>query len=397
MAKRGGKKLPDKRGFVDGPGGYRGKDDRDKGFGGGSGTGSGGTGSGGGNFNTGIAPGDELSALDQIAEDNLNQAMNEAGYVQKNFNLDPLDPMSQFQVSQAPNAAPLDPTVPNALLGTDFAPNPNLAAELAAQEPQPFSLSNLATGVGQFFNSPIGQAIGFATNPAAFFSGQLLKNLYKTTTDEDDDTGIMSALASTTQDVTPFDTSRLSNIFSGVPSTEKLNTTTNIGDTFTMPEQSFVNSLFTDQNYGLSPEAKQGITTTPVGVAQQTYGDPTGAASYNFGAQGDPQLSMEQLNTMAAEDYANRVAAQQQPGFFSGLDIQPAGLEREGNRGPSELIPPPDATTLPVEENPFIGFGSIDPRPNYGLLYGGGFNQGGLVPPMSGPMSDGLGNLFKMK
>ena len=32
MAKRGGKKLPDKRGFVDGPGGYRGKDDRDKGL-----------------------------------------------------------------------------------------------------------------------------------------------------------------------------------------------------------------------------------------------------------------------------------------------------------------------------------------------------------------------------
>ena len=90
----------------------------------------------------------------------------------------------------------------------------------------------------------------------------------------------MSALASTTQDVTPFDTSRLSNIFSGVPNAAELNTTTNIGDTFTMPEQSFVNSLFTDQNYNLSPEAKQ------------------------------------------------------QPGFFSGLDIQPAGLEREGNRGP---------------------------------------------------------------
>ena len=26
-----------------------------------------------------------------------------------------------------------------------------------------------------------------------------------------------------------------------------------------------------------------------------------------------------------------------------------------------------------------------------------GFNQGGRVPPMSGPMSNGLGNLFKMK
>ena len=26
-----------------------------------------------------------------------------------------------------------------------------------------------------------------------------------------------------------------------------------------------------------------------------------------------------------------------------------------------------------------------------------GFAKGGLIPPMSGPMSDGLGNLFKMK
>ena len=33
MAIRGGKKLPDKRGFVDGPGGYRGRDDRDPSFG----------------------------------------------------------------------------------------------------------------------------------------------------------------------------------------------------------------------------------------------------------------------------------------------------------------------------------------------------------------------------
>jgi len=50
MAIRGGKKLPDKRGFVDGPGGYRGRDDRDPGFGdagsSGNGTGTGGSGTG---------------------------------------------------------------------------------------------------------------------------------------------------------------------------------------------------------------------------------------------------------------------------------------------------------------------------------------------------------------
>tara|TARA_R110002012_G_scaffold316885_1_gene532475 strand:+ start:1029 stop:2261 length:1233 start_codon:yes stop_codon:yes gene_type:complete len=56
MAKRGGKKLPDKRGFVDGPGGYRGRDDRDKGFGDADSSGSGGTGSGGGgNVTSGTA------------------------------------------------------------------------------------------------------------------------------------------------------------------------------------------------------------------------------------------------------------------------------------------------------------------------------------------------------
>jgi len=50
MAIRGGKKLPDKRGFVDGPGGYRGRDDRDPGFGdadsSGDSSGTGGSGTG---------------------------------------------------------------------------------------------------------------------------------------------------------------------------------------------------------------------------------------------------------------------------------------------------------------------------------------------------------------
>tara|TARA_R110002012_G_scaffold137272_1_gene292075 strand:- start:58 stop:1926 length:1869 start_codon:yes stop_codon:yes gene_type:complete len=59
MAIRGGKKIPDKRGFVDGPGGYRGRDDRDPGFGDAGSSNSSGTDGGGGNVtntnvNTGV-------------------------------------------------------------------------------------------------------------------------------------------------------------------------------------------------------------------------------------------------------------------------------------------------------------------------------------------------------
>jgi hypothetical protein len=222
----------------------------------------------------------------------------------------------------------------------------------------PALFSGIANTVGDFMNSPLGNTIGMAANPLGYTLGQIGKNIYGAYNDEDEDTGIMSALSNAFQQSTPFGemSASIGNPFSGVPNAAELNTTTNIGDTFTMPEQSFVNSLFTDQNYGLSPEAKQGITTTPVGVAQQTYGDPTGAASYNFGVQGDPQLSMEQLGSLANQDFDN-----QTPGFFdnvrtdynntkdffgnlfSGLDIQPNDLEaeRRANRGPGDgpLIP----------------------------------------------------------
>jgi len=50
-----------------------------------------------------------------------------------------------------------------------------------------------------------------------------------------------------------------------------------------------------------------------------------------------------------------------------------------------------------ITEDPMIGYGSIDPAANYNLLYGGGFANGGRVPPMSGPMSNGIGTLYKQK
>jgi hypothetical protein len=294
----------------------------------------------------------DKKAVDKVRDDK----MAEAGYNKKNFNVTS-DPMSQYQ--KMPNFTQ-DTSVPNTLFGTNYAVNKNPGQDPGPEEFQGFPalFSGIANTVGDFMNSPLGNTIGMAANPLGYTLGQIGKNIYGAYNDEDEDTGIMSALSNAFQQSTPFGemSASIGNPFSGVPNAAELNTTTNIGDTFTMPEQSFVNSLFTDQNYGLSPEAKQGITTTPVGVAQQTYGDPTGAASYNFGVQGDPQLSMEQLGSLANQDFDN-----QTPGFFdnvrtdynntkdffgnlfSGLDIQPNDLEaeRRANRGPGDgpLIP----------------------------------------------------------
>ena len=401
MAIRGGKKLPDKRGFVDGPGGYRGSDDRSHGNSNNNSSSSG-SGSGGGNFNTDTTPGNELSAMDQMAEtDNINSQMRDAGYVRRNFNLTN-DPLSNFQQSMALNAPGLDPTVPNALFGTNpnysmQSPNPNLAAENAAPvefQGFPALFSGIADAVGGFINSPIGNAVGMFTNPLGYIGGQALKNIYGAYNDEDDDTGIMSALGNAFQQSTPFGemSTAIGNPFSGVPNAGELNTTTEVGDTFSMAPQSFFNGLFSNANYGLSPEAQEGSTTTPVGIAQQTYGDPTGAASYNFGVQGDPQISMEQLGSLANQDFANQGGY----GDFTGMS-QADIADRRDNSGPGEIIPSSDSTDLPIEENPFVGYGSINPAANYGYLYGGGFNQGGRVPPMSGPMSNGIGTLYKQK
>jgi hypothetical protein len=408
MAIRAGKKLPDKRGFVDGPGGYRGRDDRSHGNSNNNSSSSGSSGSGGGNFNTNTdtTPGNELSAMDQMAEAaNIANQMADAGYVEKNFNLTN-DPLSNFQQSMALNAPALDPTVPNALFGTNpnysmQAPNPNLAAE--SQPPIEFQgfpalFSGIADAVDDFTNSPLGNLIGMATNPAAFFGGQALKNIYSAYSDEDDDTGLTSALGNTFQQSTPFgEMLGIDNPFSGVPNAGSddvavggLNTTTEVGDTFSMAPQSFFSGLFSDANYGLSPEAQEGSTTTPVGVAQQTYGDPTGAASYNFGAQGDPQISMQQLGSLANQDFANQGGY----GDFTGMS-QDDIADRRDNRGPVILPSDLDGINLPIEENPLVGYGTLNPGANYNQLYG--FNQGGRVPPMSGPMSNGLGNLFKMK
>jgi len=372
----------------------------------------------------------DKKAVDKVRDDKMTAA----GYNKKNFNLTS-DPMSQYQ--KMPNFTQ-DTSVPNTLFGTNYEVNKNPGRDPGPQEFQGFQklFSGIAADANKFMNSPIGNLIGMAVNPAGYVGTQALKNIYGAYSDEDDDTGIMNALGNTFRQSTPFGEMSIDigNPFRGVPNAGELNNT-NITDeegnfvtnTFTMPKQSFVDSLFTDQNFGLSPEAKQGSRTAPVGVAQQTYSqDEFGKiAGGKYGYTGTPQISMEQLGNLANQDFDN-----QTPGFFDNvktdynntkdffgnlinkLDIQPNDLEaeRRANRGPGDgpRIPLPGdpdyVTPLPDPRYgtggtppPNFGlFGTIDPAANYNMLYGG-FNQGGLIPPMSGPMSNGLGNLFKMK
>tara|TARA_R110002012_G_scaffold309386_1_gene516346 strand:- start:24 stop:1124 length:1101 start_codon:yes stop_codon:yes gene_type:complete len=202
------------------------------------------------------------------------------------------------------------------------------------------------------------------------------------------------------------------NVVGTTENTVPANTTTQIGNTFTMPsyDPSFtekVSRLFSpDLNYGSFQ------VDTPVGIAQQTYGDPTGEASYNFGPQGDPQMTMQELGNMATTDFNTQMEnAPQNPGFFgrigrrftnAGFDFGEPNNNIGMGQGPDNqkpiIIDDPTITPLPIENNPLTGYGSIDPNANYQYLFGGRrLANGGLIPPESGPMSSGIGNLFKMK
>jgi len=126
-------------------------------------------------------------------------------------------------------------------------------------------------------------------------------------------------------------------------------------------------------------------------------------ANYDPMKYNNPLDSIKQLGNLANQDFFGNL--------ISKIDIQPNDLEagRRANRGPGDgpriplpgdfvdLPQPPGGDGGPEATPPPIGFGTIDPGANYNKLYGFTAANGGRVPPMSGPMSNGLGNLFKMK
>ena len=264
------------------------------------------------------------------------------------------------------------------------------------EKPQEFQgfqklFSGIAADANKFMNSPLGNLIGLAVNPAGFIGGQALKNIYGAYSDEDDNTGIISALGNTYRQSTPFD---------------------EVGSFFNKPEQIGYNTSGYDFDESTGTFRQKDINGNFVGEAL-TSGN-TLTPDYDLNKSAFPKYEKPSFFDNVRTDYNN--TKDFFGNLFSGLDIQPNDLEaeRRANRGPGDgpriplpgdpdyVIPLPDAskgTGGPGISPPpnFELFGSIDPAPNYNLLYGGGFANGGQVPPMSGPMSNGIGNLFKMK
>ena len=221
MAIRGGKKLPDKRGFVDGPGGYKGKDDRDRGFGGsssGSGSSSGGSSSGGsgsGNFNNTPALKTNYTMADVKKNKIAKQLQKAESAASQHKGITGTAYLDQYNTLKAKKDKTKNQLSNLAAMNEQMGYNPTQGMGIMGS----LNYNTIGAGddIANLMNNPLVKMAGMATNPAMFAGGQFLKNAYGAYTDENDDTGLLSALGNTAQDVTPFDTSKvkdfLGNIF----------------------------------------------------------------------------------------------------------------------------------------------------------------------------------------
>jgi len=381
MALRGKKKLPEKRGFVDGPGGYRGLGGYQDGSDGGL---SEGPAQGGKNDkdkdkeggNNNVSPGQSMAMLGTpdlagLSQEDADTALGDiarAGYLGFGDNDEPVLDGDGNPV-----------TTPGALQNV----MDRINNQTDITEPTGFM-----EGIGNALASmsPASLGLGIMGALAGIPGLGLLANVFG----QDEDS---PNVVGTTENTVPA------------------NTTTQIGDTFTMPsyDPSFtekVSRLFSpDLNYGSFQ------VDTPVGIGQQTFSQdnfgklPGG----KYGYTGAPQNTMQELGNMATTDFNTQMEnAPQNPGFFgrigrrftnAGFDLGESNNNTVPDRsGPNEIIIPSAISPVPIENNPFTGYGSIDPNANYQYLFGGRrLANGGLIPPESGPMSSGIGNLFKMK
>ena len=439
MAIRGGKKLPDKRGFVDGPGGYKGKDDRDRGFGGsssGSGSSSGGSSSGGsgsGNFNNTPALKTNYTMAD-VKKNKIDKQLQKAeSAASQHKGITGTAYLDQYNTLKAKKDKTKNQLSNLAAMNEQMGYNPTQGMGIMGS----LNYNTIGAGddIANLMNNPLVKMAGMATNPALFTGGQFLKNAYGAYSDENDDTGLFSALGNTAQDVTPFDTSKvkdfLGNIFRQEEEDNRFGGNLTLGSDYVGSD--VINTIEPTKTIETSPFMEGYLEDMK---AESPYGGTPSNANLldSFSSLKDYLNSFKEEEdnrfggNLALGNLANQDLSNQTPGFFdnvktdynntkdffgnlfSGLDIQPNDLEAErmANRGPGNgpLLPlpgdfvdlpqPPGGPGGPGASPPPIGFGSINPGADYNRLYGG-FNQGGRVPPMSGPMSNGLGNLFKMK
>ena len=287
--------------------------------------------------------------------------------------------------------------------------------------------------IANLMNNPLVKIAGMATNPAMFAGGQLLKNTYGAYTDEDDDTGFLNAASKTAQDVTPFDASKLTDFLGNLFRQEEeeadyvgSDVVNTIDPTKTIKTSPFMEAYNEDMNaespYGGTPSdfnLLDGVNfledylkeaTTPL-TDIELNSNPllNSKITPDNIDQYQDNVEQEKLGVDMFQTGGEGSPYQQ---FFNDSYSRPQGLlfnQRPGSEtNDNNFIDPNINSNMPVIDGtnnlgvveaslPFTGYGTINPGANYNQLYGFTAANGGRVPPMSGPMSNGIGILYKQK
>jgi len=267
--------------------------------------------------------------------------------------------------------------------------------------------------IANLMNNPLVKIAGMATNPAMFAGGQFLKNAYGAYTDEDDDTGLLNAFSNTAQDITPFDTSTVTDF---------------LGNLFRQEEaepdyvgSDVVNTIDPTNVIETSPINKGYLGIEGVDVNSES---PYGGTPSNANLLDSFDSLQDYIKSFKSDATLGDVT---QPsiygGDFNAINFRPPKIESSPSLFEQGMFPRPvetndninrppgnDGGNTPVFEDnpyfdpgvveaslPFTGYGTINPGANYNQLYGFTAANGGRVPPMSGPMSNGIGTLYKQK
>ena len=260
--------------------------------------------------------------------------------------------------------------------------------------------------IANLMNNPLVKIAGMATNPAMFAGSMLGKNLYQNFTDEDKNTGFLNAASKTAQDVTPFDTNRITDFLGNIFRQEEA-------------EPDYVGSEV------INTAPIEPVETGPLDgkTSSNTYQPIQGMVLdkilgfiepvTDFYNQATTTLTNDQIssnplfNTDITPDNIDQYQnIESSPSLFE-QGMFPRALETNDNI--DRFQGNNDGNTTVYEGNPnfdpgvveaslpFTGYGTINPGANYNQLYGFTAANGGRVPPMSGPMSNGIGTLYKQK
>ena len=261
--------------------------------------------------------------------------------------------------------------------------------------------------IANLMNNPLVKIAGMATNPAMFAGSMLGKNLYQNFTDEDKNTGFLNAASKTAQDVTPFDTSRLTDFLGNIFRQEEAEPDYVGSEVInTAPIEPVETGPLDGKTSSNTYQPIQGMVLDKIlGFIEPVTDFYNQATTPLTDAQIDSNpLFNTDITPDNIDQYQN---IESSPSLFE-QGMFPRALETNDNIN----IPPGnnDGSNTPVFEDnpyfdpgvveaslPFTGYGTINPGANYNQLYGFTAANGGRVPPMSGPMSNGIGTLYKQK